>query len=60
MRARESGDKRPCELCKTKTMFQFDVRGRRGGHIRYADVCWRCGEQPALTGPLADKPKAAA
>ena len=52
MRARERGDKRPCELCKTPTMFTFDVYGPRGGRVRAADVCSACGEQPALTKAL--------
>ena len=52
MRSRQAGDKKPCELCKTPTLFQYDVRGPRGGHIRYADICWACGEQPDLTRTL--------
>lgn len=52
MRARESGNKRPCECCKAPTMFQFPVVGPRGAHLRHADVCCRCGEQVALTALL--------
>lgn len=36
-------------------MFQFEVRGPRGAHLRHADVCCRCGEQTALTATLAKK-----
>ena len=52
MRARERGDKRPCELCGQMTMFTFDVYGPRGGRVRAADVCSACGEQPDKTKNL--------
>ena len=52
MRSRDSGSKRPCELCKTPTVFVFDVKTPRGRHVRFADVCVPCGEQPALTKNL--------
>lgn len=55
MRARESGEKRPCELCGVKTLFQSEIVGPKGGHIRWADTCCRCGEQTALTATLAKK-----
>jgi len=52
VKARDRGDKRACECCGTKTMFVFEVTGKRGGHVRWADACVQCGEQPALTGKL--------
>jgi len=52
VKARDRGDKRPCELCSTKTLFVFEVTGKRGAHKRWADVCVPCGEHPALTGKL--------
>lgn len=59
MRARETGVRKPCEICKTPTMFQFEIVGPKGGHIRWADVCVHCGEQPALTAKLKQEAKAA-
>jgi hypothetical protein len=34
-------------------MFQYEVLGVRGGHVRWADACCACGEQPAMTAGLA-------
>lgn len=59
MRAREHGNKRPCELCKRPTMFQHEVVGARGAHVRWADACVACGEQTAKTAALP-REKAAA
>lgn len=52
MRSRDGGSKHACEICKTLTMFVFDVKTPRGRHVRFADTCVTCGEQPALTALL--------
>ena len=52
MKARDRGSKRPCELCGASTMFVFEVRGPRGAHLRWADVCPACGEEPDKTKGL--------
>lgn len=59
MKSRDHGDKRKCELCTAPTMFVFSVRTPRGRHVRFADVCVGCGEQPVLTSKLTAERKGA-
>ena len=46
MRSR-SGELRPCTYCGQLSRFQVELRGPRGAHLRWVDVCVECGENPA-------------
>jgi hypothetical protein len=51
---RSTGRLDSCAHCRTRTTFQREVTGPRGGHLRWEPCCVRCGEDPARrTGTFA-------